>query len=88
MRSKTFTLVAVCAALTGTSDLGYAQSAYAYPWCSQLPAAQSDATTCYFNTYQQCMMTISGIGGYCYQSPYYHSSAATNLVKSHRPRHR
>ena len=88
MRSKILALVAVCVALTGTSGLASAQSAYSYPWCSQLPAAQSDATTCYFTNYQQCMTTISGIGGYCYQSPYYHPSAATKPVKSRRPWHR
>jgi hypothetical protein len=88
MRSKIFTLVVVRIALIGTSDVASAQSAYSYPWCSQLPAAQSDATTCYFTSYQQCMATISGIGGYCYQSPYYHASAATKPVKSRRPRHR
>ena len=88
MGSTIFTAVVVCVALTGTSEPASAQSAYSYPWCSQLPAAQSDATTCYFSSYQQCMMTISGIGGYCYQSPYYHPSAAIRPVKSHRPRHR
>jgi hypothetical protein len=88
MRSEIFTLVVVSAALMGTTGLASAQSAYSYPWCSQLPSAQSDATTCYFTSYQQCMTTISGIGGYCYQSPYYHQSAVTRPAKSRRPRHR
>jgi hypothetical protein len=88
MRSKIFILVVVSAALMRITGLASAQSAYSYPWCSQLPSAQSDATTCYFTNYQQCMTTISGIGGYCYQSPYYHQAAATQPLKSHRPRHR
>jgi len=33
-------------------------------------------TSCYFSSYQQCMTTISGIGGYCYQSPYYRGGPA------------
>jgi hypothetical protein len=83
-----FWLISICAALIGLTELASAQSAYSYPWCSQLPTAQSDATTCYFTSYQQCMTTISGIGGYCYQSPYYHASAAAPAVKSRRLRHR
>ena len=88
MRSKIFTLAVVSVAVIGATASASAQSAYSYPWCSQLPAAQSDATTCYFTSYQQCMTTISGIGGYCYQSPYYHPSAATKTVKLRRTRHR
>ena len=28
-------------------------------------------TSCSFNTYGQCMQTVSGIGGYCYRNPSY-----------------
>jgi Protein of unknown function (DUF3551) len=51
-----------------------AQSAYSYPWCARYPA-RLGATSCYFTSWQQCQTTISGIGGYCFQSPYYHGSA-------------
>jgi hypothetical protein len=39
-----------------------------YPWC-----AQYDATTynCGFETYYQCLATISGIGGICIRNPRY-----------------
>lgn len=39
-----------------------------YPWC-----AQYDATTynCGFETYAQCLATISGIGGVCVHNPRY-----------------
>jgi hypothetical protein len=75
MRSQVFSLVLISAALMGPTDLASAQSPYSYPWCSRQPSAQSDATSCYFTSYQQCRTTILGIGGYCYQSPYYHASA-------------
>jgi Protein of unknown function (DUF3551) len=52
-----------------------AQSAYSYPWCARYPA-RLGATSCYFASYQQCMTTLSGIGGYCFQSPYYHANVA------------
>jgi hypothetical protein len=30
------------------------------------------------------MMTVSGIGGYCYQSPYYHAPPAKGTVYQRR----
>jgi hypothetical protein len=68
-------LAFVSAALIGPTDLASAQSPYSYPWCSRQDTKDSNATSCYFTSYQQCMTTLSGIGGYCYQSPYYHASA-------------
>jgi hypothetical protein len=53
-----------------------AQSPTSYPWCARIPKTDGDATSCYFTSYRQCMTTLSGIGGYCYQSPYYHAAAA------------
>jgi hypothetical protein len=53
-----------------------AQSAYSYPWCARYPA-RLGAMSCYFTSYQQCMTTLSGIGGYCFQSPYYRGGAAS-----------
>jgi hypothetical protein len=55
-----------------------AQSPTSYPWCARIPKTDGDATSCYFTSYRQCMTTLSGIGGYCYQSPYYHAAAAKN----------
>jgi hypothetical protein len=36
----------------------------------------SGGTSCYFISYRQCMTTLSGLRGYCFQSPYYHGPAA------------
>jgi len=89
MRSKISTLVVISVALIGTAQSASAQSPYSYPWCSRQSTGRSgSATSCYFTSYQQCMTTISGIGGWCYQNPAYHASAAVPLVKSRRPRHR
>ena len=46
-----------------------AQSAYSYPLC--LVGAKSGHFSCYFNNYQECMMSKSGLGGHCARSPYY-----------------
>jgi Protein of unknown function (DUF3551) len=90
MRSQMFSLVLLSAALMGPTELVSAQSPYSYPWCSRQAGRDFDTTSCYFTSYQQCMTTISGIGGWCYQSPYYHApsvSAAKAPVKSRRLRH-
>ena len=58
------------AALIAATSASYAQSAYDYPWCA-LRAGRSGGQSCYFQTYRQCMETLSGIGGSCIESPYY-----------------
>lgn len=39
-----------------------------YPWCVYDPAG---ATNCGFTTYEQCMVTLSGIGGFCNRNAQY-----------------
>ena len=40
-----------------------------YPWCAQF-ADQSNITSCLFVTFEQCLATLSGIGGACIQNRY------------------
>jgi hypothetical protein len=91
MRSQMFSLVLASAALMGLTELASAQSPYSYPWCSRQTGARGgDTTSCYFTSYQQCMTTISGIGGWCYQSPYYHASSTprqAGVTSRHRRRY-
>jgi hypothetical protein len=90
MRSQILSLVLASAALMGAADLASAQSPYSYPWCSRQIVKDGSTTSCYFTSYQQCMTTISGIGGWCYQSPYYHASPTAYgqaAVKPRRLRH-
>jgi hypothetical protein len=49
-----------------------AQSAYDHPYCAVYADGDSSgARSCYYTSYAQCMATMSGIGGYCIESPYY-----------------
>jgi hypothetical protein len=47
------------------------------------------AMSCYYTSWEQCRTTMSGIGGNCVESPYYH---AQSTLLPHRsvvkPRHR
>ena len=76
MRSQMFSLVFVSFAFMGATELATAQSPYSYPWCSRQGSYDSVTTSCYFTSYQQCMRTLSGLGGYCFERPYYHGPAA------------
>jgi len=48
----------------GTGLMGAPAHARDYPWCA-FYTGPFQATNCGFDTYQQCLATISGIGGYC-----------------------
>ncbi len=58
------------AAVLATGPAAQAQSPYGYPWCA-IYTNKSGAQACYYMSYEQCMATMSGIGGYCILSPYY-----------------
>jgi hypothetical protein len=61
-----FALVALALGAAGAP----ARAEVQYPWCAQY-AWPNGGTNCGFVSYQQCMATISGIGGTCYQNPAY-----------------
>jgi Protein of unknown function (DUF3551) len=88
MRSTVLFLIG--AGLLGESGAASAQSPTSYPWCARIVASGADgggdATSCYYTSREQCMATISGIGVYCYRSPYYHATPAkaTARVRLHR----
>jgi Protein of unknown function (DUF3551) len=89
MRSQIVSLALAAAALIGTAELASAQSPYSYQWCSrQFGGREGSTTSCYFSSYQQCMTTVSGIGGYCYQNPGYRGSASAYGQASTARRHR
>ena len=74
MRLSITLLAFGAAALLDATHSTSAQSPYSYPWCATYGWAAG--TSCYFTSWEQCMATISGIGGICYKSPYYHPPAA------------
>jgi hypothetical protein len=76
MRTLTIALFVVAAGLLGETPLSNAQSAYSYPWCSLGGGRDSNARSCYYTSWEQCMATMSGRGGICIESPYYHAPPA------------
>jgi hypothetical protein len=91
MRMPIILLSVIAAALLGETQIGNAQSPYSYPWCSLGGTKDSNALSYYYTSWEQCRTTMSGIGGNCVESPYYHAQPTLlphrALVKPRHPRH-
>lgn len=59
MRLSLF-LVAILVATAGAQTQVQAED---YPWCAIY--AKDGDSHCFFTSYEQCMATVSGIGGFC-----------------------
>lgn len=42
-----------------------------YRWCAVFGSQHSGATSCYSVTWEQCMATVSGVGGFCAPNNFY-----------------
>jgi uncharacterized protein DUF3551 len=60
-------------------------AAIEYPWCADYNL-RGGATNCGFMTWEQCRATVSGVGGYCRQNPFYRGQALNSGV-IYGPRH-
>jgi hypothetical protein len=91
MRSPVLTELFIAAALFGENVAASAQSAPSYPFCAIYYGIDATGTpSCSFDTREQCMETISGIGGFCIENQYYHRVAAPlprrgHVAKVHKP---
>jgi len=47
-----------------------------YPWCAQYGGRAGGASNCGFSTWNQCMATVSGIGGFCVPNQFYNPRRA------------
>ena len=56
------------------TTFGFAACANAeiyYPWCAYYGGEEGGGTNCGWSTYEQCMVTIRGMGGFCAPNPFY-----------------
>ncbi len=53
-----------------------------WQWCSQY-FSRGTSHACAFSSWEQCMDTVRGIGGYCYANPYPAPPAARSARSSH-----
>src|SRR5713101_1661612 len=91
MRMSIIVPLVIAAALLGETQVSNAQSPYSYPWCALGGTRDSNALSCYYTSWEQCRTTMSGIGGLCVASPYYHAQPTQlphrSLLKPRPHRH-
>jgi len=68
MRTIFFTTAMLVASLSLDVTTPAATAANVYPWCARYASTGGE---CSFDTFQQCLNTISGIGGGCTANPSY-----------------
>ena len=61
--TRSLFLLAILFAAAAGGPQAQAQQSQDYPWCAIY--AKDGDTHCFFTSYQQCMATVSGIGGFC-----------------------
>jgi hypothetical protein len=83
-------------ALSGTAALtalaafaSPAQAAIEYPWCVQYGAGMDGGggRNCGFVSYEQCMMTARGAGGWCEQNLFYLDQVAKQRQQPRKRSH-
>ena len=84
MRLLILSLALANAALMGAPDPASAQSPTSYPWCGR-GRGRTSANNCYYTSKEQCMRTLSGIGAFCFESPYYRKPSAGGGKGSQSP---
>jgi hypothetical protein len=69
----------------GFAGLAFASAAQAqnYPWCAQYSGRMGGAMNCGFVSFDQCMNTVRGMGGFCIENNTYHPPAG-KTYRSHR----
>jgi hypothetical protein len=58
-------LIAAAGALTSSAQ------AQNYPWCAVYGGRGGGGQNCGFTTFEQCMATLSGMGGFCNRNTQY-----------------
>jgi hypothetical protein len=77
-------LLFLTAILAGTGLAGTPAAAIEYPWCANF--ADGAGANCGFTSYEQCMLTARGTGGYCAENSFYQRPAASaRPAKRDRP---
>lgn len=77
-------LVTILAAFAGFGTSAYAQN---YPWCAYYGGGRfggGGGTNCGFVSFEQCMATVRGIGGFCDRNTQYVPPAGASSGQARR----
>jgi hypothetical protein len=62
-------LLATVVIMGGFSAMTTEANAQYYPWCATY-STKGGSESCSFVSFGQCQLSVSGIGGFCYQNPW------------------
>ena len=79
-------LLLLLVVFAGVAETGTPAAAEDYPWCSEF--ADGAGANCGFTTYEQCMATARGSGGYCARNVLYSPPVAAARSRHPRRNHR
>lgn len=74
MRSLLF-VFGIFVAMTGVGTSAQAQN---YQWCANYGGGMGGSSNCGFVSFDQCMETSRGVGGFCDRNPQYLSPSTAN----------
>jgi hypothetical protein len=77
MRSATRFIVAFVALTAMAQTPANALPHDPYPWCANYDSHGFGGSNCGFSTWNQCMATVSGIGGFCVPNQFYNPGPAS-----------
>jgi len=84
-----FAAAVIGAAMIGTAAPAQAQN---YPWCAQYAMGDDGGgTNCGFVSYEQCMATLAGMGGFCNRNTQFRPVAGPSgelRARAHTRKHR
>jgi Protein of unknown function (DUF3551) len=84
MRLPTLLLL-ISAVLFAEMHVASAQSPTSYPWCSRSSDGEN-YNICYFKSKEQCQLTTSGVGAFCFANPTYRPSPPPSDEAVNTPR--
>ncbi len=68
--------------------IGSRAEAQDYPWCAQYSAGRDGGgMNCGFVSFDQCMLTVRGMGGFCVANNRYHAPVAVSHPRHPARRH-
>jgi hypothetical protein len=77
-------IVGMVAGATSASIRAEAQN---YPWCAEYSGDSGGAMNCGFVSYDQCMLTVRGMGGFCVVNTQYHPPGPVVPLRYQAPKH-
>jgi hypothetical protein len=83
---KSILALFIVATLTPIMVATPARAQIYYPWCANYGGDAGGSSNCGFSTYEQCLATISGMGGSCDRNPFYTAPAERPGKRAHKTR--